>query len=186
MVDSLPLGGQLYQYAKYYVTCATTDPLAQPASDVGSSLSSLASNLAPIVTACVGDAAVASAQAGSVAANARLVDLNTFRACPVIQSKIIASLGDGVCKNVFSGFFGVWLCFFCSLPCLFITLATAAVIYEYFDVKYWMAAEANAHLLTWQTTEAPVVPEPILEKDEKVVDAIEGHAIEITDDKNDV
>lgn len=192
MLKSLPPGENLFLYARYYVTCASTDPLAQSSSDLQTSLSSLVANLQTISNSCpADDANVKEAVARGAIVTANLASINANRVCPVIQAKIIASLGDGLCKNVFNGFFGVWLCFFVALPCFFVVLATASVIYEYFDIKYWGAAEANAHLLTWQTTELPKEPEPVLEKQEPIFAAIEGqhagqHAVEITDDKNDV
>jgi hypothetical protein len=187
MLKSLPPGENLFQYAQYYVTCASLDPLAKSTGDLSSSLGSLTSNLDTIKAACPNDNDVLAAVARGADMVASLATINTSRDCPNIQTKIIASLGDGLCKNVFNGFFGVWLCFFVSLPCFFVVLATASVLYEYFDVKYWMAEKANAHLLTWQTTELPKEPEPVLEKHEPIVATIEGqHAVEITDDKNDV
>jgi hypothetical protein len=187
MLKSLPPGENLFQYARYYVDCTAVDPLAESTKNLAASLGSLTSNLETIKAACPGDNDVLAAYAKGLEAAASLVAIDTNRSCPVISEKIVASLGDGLCKNVFNGFFGVWLCFFVSLPCFFVVLATAAVIYEYFDVKYWLAEKANAHLLTWQTTELPKEPEPVLEKHEPVVATIEGqHAVEITDDKNDV
>lgn len=188
MLKSLPKGENLYQYSQYYVTCSplVVDPLAQSTTDLASSLSSLVGNLETIRQSCPADPDVLRAVALAGSASQNLVDINALRVCPAIQTKLLASVGDGLCKDVFNGFFGVWLCFFVCLPCFFVTLATASVIYEYFDIKYWGAAEANAHLLTWQTTELPKEPEPVLEKEEPIVAAIEGHAVEITDDKNNV
>lgn len=115
------------------------------------SMNGLRAAVEQILAACPSDTNVIAAANSADAVTAVLNTLRNAKTCQPIQTSLLSGLNDGLCANVYSGFFGVWLAFFVSLPCLYVVLATSAVIYEYFDIKYWGAAEANAHLLTWQT-----------------------------------
>jgi hypothetical protein len=153
LLYSLPIDSYVLQYASYYLTCAagSTDPLAVPVTAMTSSMNGLRAAVEQIQAECPTDANVIASSNSAAAVSDILNTLRTSKTCEPIQTTLLAGLNDGLCKNVYSGFFGVWLAFFVSLPCLYVVLATSAVIYEYFNVKYWCAAEANAHLLTWQT-----------------------------------
>lgn len=153
MLYSLPIDSYVSQYATYYLTCSVNaaDPLSGQVTDMTALYNRLLTGVQDISVLCPTDTDVASSLSAVREVDTYLTSIRNSRGCTGIQTTLLASLNDGICTNVYNGFFGVWLAFFVALPCLYVVLATAAVVYEYFNVKYWSAAEANAHLLTWQT-----------------------------------
>ena len=180
LLKSLTSSTKLGDYAQYYLTCSSTafDPLASSYAAITSSVSDLSNNLGPIVTACPGDEGVSSASA-SLAASRILSDaFGTFKDCPALQTPLINTFEE-ICVKPFNGFFGVWICFFVALPCLYAMVAVSSVLYEYFDPKFWEAKAANAHLMTHQD---------VVKEADPAVEHNEAHAVAVSgthgDEKN--
>ena len=151
LLASLTASTTLGTYAQYYLTCSATatDPLAQSYAAITASLSDLSNNMRPIVAACPNDDGVTSASASLAAARILSDAFGSFKDCPAIQTPLIGTFEE-ICVKPFNGFFGVWICFFVALPCLYAMVAVSSVVYEYFDPKFWEAKAANAHLMTYQ------------------------------------
>jgi hypothetical protein len=172
LLSTLTPETKLGTYAQYYLTCASgvTDPLATSYAAITTSLSDLKNNMTPIVTACPDDAGVTAASKSLAAAGILSDAFNSFKSCPAIQGPLIGTFEE-ICVKPFDGFFGVWICFFVALPCLYAMVAVSSVLYEYFDPKFWEAKAANAHLMTYQDNEKEV---------DTVAEHNEGHAVAVS------
>jgi hypothetical protein len=186
LLSTLTSETNLGTYAQYYLTCASsaTDPLATSYAAITKSLSDLKNSMTSIVTACPDDAGVTAASKSLAAAGVLSDAFNTFKSCPAIQGPLIGTFEE-ICVKPFDGFFGVWICFFVALPCLYAMVAVSSVLYEYFDPKFWEAKAANAHLMTYQDNEKEV--DTVAEHNEGHAVAVSGaHAHAHADDDRDI